>query len=311
MILFDLAKDCRQIEKNTLSAPVVAALGNFDGVHTGHRALLDRTVEMSRIHGAVPAVWTFSAPPFPERCRYLTTLSEKLTLFREAGIRYVMLYDFPAIRDMTPEAFVSEILISECGVVGCVCGFNYRFGRGGLGTPELLRSLMEPSGGFVSVEAPVLLDGTPVSSTRIRAYLEAGDVQKAALCLGRLYTVSGPVLHGKALGRTIGVPTLNQALLPGMQTAARGTYATYVVIDDTPCPAVTNIGIRPSIAENDPHTLNAETHIIDYKGWLYGKNITVCFRYRLRDERSFASLDALKAQIDADIRQSRDTFSPK
>lgn len=308
MTVLDLQNHNRQLNPNALGAcSVSAALGCFDGVHLGHAALLRAACEEAEKNGTVPAVWTFLDPPFPGRSKLLTGLGEKLALFASHGIRYAFLYDFQEIRSLPPEQFVDDILIGQCHVLTCICGFNFRFGKNAAGTPEILEQLLLARGGTMRMIPEVSMDNHPISATRIRALLSDGDTVSAARCLGRLYTISLPVIHGKALGRTIGIPTINQNPTPQMQIPRDGIYATTVVIDGEAYPAVTNIGSRPSIDE-DNHIPNIETHIIGYHGWLYDRQITVAFRHRLRDEIRFPSLDALKAQITSDILASQTTF---
>ncbi len=309
MTVLDLQNHNRQLNQSALEAlSVSVALGCFDGVHLGHAALLRAACEEACATGTVPAVWTFLDPPFPGRAKQLTGLYEKLSLFAEHGIRYAFLVDFQTVRDLSPTQFVTDVLIGQCHAVSCVCGFNFRFARDAQGTPELLSSLLAAHGSTLRIIPEVTVDGSPVSATRIRALLALGDTLSAARCLGRLFSVSLPVVHGKELGRTIGVPTVNQNPTAQMQIPADGIYASTVTVDDTAYPAVTNIGFRPSITEDD-HIPNMETHIIGYRGWLYDKHVTVSFRERLRDEIRFPTLDALKAQIQADIRASEASFS--
>ncbi len=309
MTVLDLQNRNRQPNTavpETLS--VTAALGFFDGVHLGHAALLRAACADAAVIGTAPAVWTFLNPPFPGRAKQLTTLPEKLSLFASHGIRYAFLFDFSEVREMTPEQFVRDILIGRCHVRSCVCGFNFRFGKMASGTPDLLSDLLARENRTVRIVPEVSLDGAPISATRIRALLCEGDTLGAARCLGRPYTVSLPVVHGKALGRTIGIPTINQNPPAQMQIPADGIYATAVTLDGKAYPAVTNIGIRPSI-DGDSHIPNMETHIIGYRGWLYDRHVTVSFGERLRGEIRFSDLDALRAQIDEDIRASERAFS--
>ncbi|MBE6656925.1 MAG: riboflavin biosynthesis protein RibF [Ruminococcaceae bacterium] len=309
MTVFDLQNHNRQLHTDALSEITVsAALGCFDGVHLGHAALLKTACDTARQNGSEPAVWTFLTPPFPGRAKQLTGLSEKLTLFAGHGIRYAFLYDFSEVRTLAPETFVRDILIGQCHAAACVCGFNFRFARDAVGTPDVLSSLLSSYGRTLHIQPAVIANGLPISATRIRSLLAAGDTVTAAAFLGRPYSFCLPVVHGKELGRTIGVPTINQNPTADMQIPSAGTYASTVTVDSVAYPAVTNIGIRPSIV-GDNHVPNAETHIIGYRGWLYDKPVTVSFRQRLRDEIHFPSLDALREQIASDIRASLDTFS--
>lgn len=309
MTVLDLQNHNRQLNPQAQEpVSVSAALGCFDGVHLGHAALLAAACEEAAVCGAAPAVWTFLDPPFPGRAKQLTGLSEKLSLFAAHGIRYAFLFDFQKVRDLSPTQFVTDILIGQCHVRSCVCGYNFRFAQNAQGTPALLSTLLAAHGSTLRVIPEVSVDGRPVSATRIRALLSSGDTVGAAHCLGRPFSVSLPVVHGKELGRTIGIPTVNQNPPVTMQIPADGIYASTVTVDGIAYPAVTNIGSRPSIME-DNHIPNMETHIIGYRGWLYDKHVTVSFRERLRDEIKFPTLDALKAQIQADIRASEMSFS--
>lgn len=309
MTVLDLQNGCRQLHKDEVRRYTFsAALGCFDGVHIGHASLLRGACAAAAKNGSAAAVWTFSAPPFPKRAKQLTTLSEKLSLFAGYGIRYAILFDFDEVHMLSPDDFIHRILIEQSRIISCVCGFNFRFGKDAAGTAEHLASSFAEHGYTVNIRPAVRHDGSPVSSTRIRALLSAGDTLTAAQCLGRWYSFSLPVVHGKELGRTIGVPTLNQNPPAEMQIPANGTYASVVSVDGAAYPAVTNIGTRPTV-DRDVLIPNAETHIIGYSGTLYDRAVTVAFRRRLRDEMRFASLEALRSQITRDISASKETFT--
>ncbi len=302
MQVIDLRNRDRQLHTDMVPR-TACALGFFDGVHIGHRALLASACDAAEQIGASPAVWTLSAPPFPERGAQITDMNERLALFASAGIRYVFLSSFSEIQSFSPERFVEEILLGVCRVSAVVCGFNFRFGAGARGNSDTLSALLAHHGIPLHIIDPVMLDEAPVSSTRIRAALSAGDIELAARLLGRLYSINRTVVHGKALGRKIGIPTVNQAIPPYMQIPKEGTYASVVTLDGIAYPSVTNIGRRPTVDEDD-HVLNAETHIIGFDGWLYDRPLSVSLRRRLRDEMAFNSIDALCAQIHCDIAAS-------
>ena len=309
MKVLDLQNGNRQLHTDEVRrCTFSAALGCFDGVHIGHAALLRAACDAAAKNGSAPAVWTFAAPPFPNRAKQLTTLTEKLSLFAGYGIRYAILFDFADVRDLSPDDFIHRILIGQSRIVSCVCGFNFRFGKDAAGTSAHLVSGFEGYGYSVSVQPAVSLDGSTVSSTRIRSLLSVGDTMTAAHCLGRWHSLTLPVVHGKELGRTIGVPTLNQNPPSEMQIPANGTYASFVSVDGKTYPAVTNIGMRPTVDRN-VQIPNAETHIIGYSGTLYDRDVTVAFRRRLRDEIRFDSLEALRTQITRDIAASAESFS--
>lgn len=296
----------------SLHPDAVAALGTFDGVHPGHLALLRETVRLSQQLDLCPSVWTFTEPPLPPGTPRLCTLREKLALFADAGIRRVYLADFQAVRAFTPERFVNESLISDCSVYGVVCGYNFRFGMNAVGTPDMLSALLSEHRVPLSVLPPVCVtdNGTTdvVSSTKIRALLDVGDVERAALYLGRPFSFSLPVVHGKELGRVLGFPTVNQDPAPGAAIPAVGSYSSAVFLDGKWYPAVTNIGVRPSVASENDYSLNAETHIIGWQQPLYGKKVRIYFRRRLRDEKHFSSLSGLREQIEKDAAASLAEF---
>lgn len=296
-----------------VNGPLAIAIGNFDGVHIGHRALLDRVCrETERLRREIPgmatAVWCFRDPPaayLPEKTApQLVTLGEKLALFADAGIDYCILGDFAALCDYSPERFVREILIDTCDCRLIVCGFNFSFGAKGAGKAEDLKALFP---GRCAIVPPVCLDGETVSSTAIRAEIAAGNVERAHQMLGRPYSVCLPIVHGKALGRTLGVPTVNQCFPAGHIIPAFGVYATMAVVDGCFYPAVTNVGIRPTV--DDGNAVSCESHLLDYSGDLYGRDVSVRFYTYLRGERRFDSLDALRDAITGDISAVRAYFA--
>ena len=312
MLILDLRNGGRPVPPDAPEIrATVTAVGNFDGVHTGHRAILARAVREAAACGAEPAVWSFARHPFADRIPLLTDSRDRLALFANEGIRYAFLEDFSRVRMLSAEAFSKEILSEQCRAVSVVCGPNFHCGKDGYADTAAFGEALAASGIPLHVVPMVFLAGEPVSSTRIRRLLAAGDAAGAAQCLGRPYSVSLPVLHGKQLGRTLGFPTVNQVFPAGMQYPLPGTYASAAVADGKPYPAVTNVGVRPTVTENDDHALNAETHIIGYSGDLYGKEVRIAFRCRLRDEKRFASLDDLREQISRDIRTSVSDFSEK
>lgn len=287
----------------------VLALGNFDGVHLGHRALLHEAVKKAAELGAVPGVWLFRAPPTDflknPPTPHLSTLTDKLTIFRELGIRLAFVADFKEVGSYSPEQFARELLIENCRCRHAVCGFNYSFGYKGAGDPALLRSLFS---GAVSEIPPVKIGGLPVSSTRIRALLSDGNVAEASALLGREYSFRAPVLHGKALGRTLTFPTINQDFPPLAAIPKSGIYAVTVRMEGDPTLhyGVANVGNRPTV-EVSSHT-NCETYILDFDGDLYGRSVEIGFAKRLRDERKMSDIEELRAAIGADADAARRFF---
>lgn len=297
-LVLDISTEKRAFMLSILSLPcapvsfeTVTALGFFDGVHRGHRALLDATVRLASSLGVKPAVFTFSGT-FKGKAP-LTDESTRLRLLEEAGIEAVFLVDFDAVRSLSPEDFVKNCLQGVCRARAAVCGFNFRFGKNASATAENLLSLL-PS----SLIIPAIYEsGEVISSSRIRALLKAGAVEEAALLLGRPYSLTGEVLRGKALGKTWGFPTANmkpRALLP-----APAVYATEIFIGEKRYPAITDVGTRPTV-EGAGET-RMETHIPAFSGDLYGKTLSVSFIKRLRDEKKFPSAEALCAQLTLDV----------
>ncbi len=306
MTIFDLQSHTATAVR-ACPADTVIALGCFDGVHLGHTALLRTAIQNAIQSNAAASVWTFFEHPF-KKGEVLASFSDKLALFRKYGIKYAFFTDFDEVKALDPSNFVREILMGNCRAVGAVCGFNYHFGKNAVGNSDTLLTLMHENGHNAWVVDAVCYNGMPISSTRIRACLASGNTEDAAEMLGRYYSLSLPVLHGKALGRTLNVPTINQEIPDDMQSPLHGTYATMTKIDGVFYPSVTNIGTRPSIVEGDDHRVNAETHIIGYDGWLYGTTVRVYYRHRLRSETKFATMDALKEQIRKDCAASVQAF---
>ena len=276
---------------------LVVALGTFDGVHVGHRAIVAAAKKESTVSGTDTAVLIFSASP--HGAASILPLRDRLCEFRALGVNLAAVCDFDELRTLTPEAFVSEILVEKLGAVAVFAGYNYRFGAKAAGDTDRLRALCAARGIPCFVTPCVEADGAPVSSTRIRALLAAGDVAAANRLLGYPYYLRGEVLHGKALGRTLGMPTVNQRFADGCVVPAHGVYYTTAEVDGTVLPAVTNVGTRPTVSAED--AVDAETHILHYGGDLYGKTVTVRFLARGRAETKFADAEALCAAVMRDI----------
>lgn len=287
----------------------VVALGFFDGVHRGHAALLARARAEASARGVLAAVFAFVEDgEIKAGVPRLTTEEERLSLFAAAGIDRVYLFDFAALRDLSPAAFAEGILINGLSCVAAVCGFNFRFGAAGAGDASTLATLFAAHALPVAILPPYELEGAPVSSTVIRAALEAGECERVTALLGRPYTLAGTVAHGRALGRQMGYPTANFALTSGHVVPAWGVYAvTCVVEDGPPVQGVANLGVRPTVADGDAAP-NCEVHLFGEVGDLYGKRLTVSFLRRLRGEKKFESVAALQRRIAADIAQAKEFF---
>ena len=284
----------------------VVALGMFDGMHLGHRALIARAVRLAQEHCATAAAYTFANHPLEvlgRPVRLLSAAGEREALLRACGAEELRMERFTrALADMPPEAFI-EKLNAMWALCGIVVGFNYSFGKGGAGTPELLAQAGRRYGYFTEVLGPVEYRGAPVSSTRIRLALEEGDVSSAAEMLARPYALSGKVVANRRIGRRIGFPTANILLADGRALPKDGVYASRArIVGGAGYPAVTNIGTNPTV---NGAALSVETHLIGYEGDLYGSRLTVEFLKRLRDEIRFDSVEALKRQIALDTERAR------
>lgn len=287
------------------------ALGNFDGVHKGHIAIVDACLAQARQEGLLDVVWTFARHPdrfFPGHAGdSILSPDDKAELLDEMGVSCLVEEDFLRVRDLSPAAFCREILIGELDARVVVCGFNFRFGKGGAGGPEDLKRELEAAGRRVLIVPPVLWQGEPVSSTRIRRALTEGKPQDAEAMLGRPYFIRFPVTQGNKLGRKMGFPTINQIYPADYVIPRRGVYAVEAVFDGMVYGGVCNVGRRPTVEENGADT--AETHLFDFTGDLYGKIATVRFRAFLRPETKFSDISALKAQIARDADDARDALA--
>lgn len=297
---------------NGKNPPRIVCLGNFDGVHLGHMALLNeakrKKEELSiAFPGVCCGVLTFTEPShgflMKDPPPHITDSTEKAELFRAAGMDFLITLDFGDVRDMTPETFVREILIGSAGCVSAVCGYNFRFGKDAVGDPAALTALMN---GRASVIPPVIYDGEVISSTAIRSAALAGNVEKAAAMLGRPLHIVSNVIHGKALGASLGFATINQPIPEKMLIPAPGVYITSCKINGHIYPSITNLGTRPTF--DDGLGLICETHIIGYSGNAYGESAETSFYRFLRPERRFSSADELTAEIRKNIEEAKEFF---
>ena len=287
----------------------VIALGFFDGVHIGHGALLRKTVERARELNATSAAFTFDRAPKEfvtgVTVPLLTGVDERRALIRELyGIARTIVAPFDNAMMTMPWRSFLELLVSRHGAVHLVAGHDYRFGYKNEGTPDILRAWCAEHGLGCDIIPKVEFHGVTVSSTHIRALVEAGDMAGAAAFLGHPYTVIGTVKHGKHLGTEELFPTVNLMPEPWRVLPRFGVYAVRVMLDDgTVYPGVTNVGIRPTIVDDNRVTI--ETNLIDFDGDLYGKELKIEFLRYLRGEKKFSSMAELHAQIARDIDAAR------
>jgi riboflavin kinase/FMN adenylyltransferase len=289
----------------------VLALGNFDGLHRGHRKILDRLARVADERNATSVVMTFDPHPprvvRPDKApSLLMTKPQKLEALQRAGVDGVAIVRFtPDLSRWDPETFVRTVLVDWLGVAEVWVGANFLFGHNRAGNFSMLRALGGRYGFRTGQIDPVRYKDFVVSSTRIRRLISEGRVDEAGALLGHSYYLDGSVIRGEQRGRTIGFPTANlctdNELLPPY-----GVYATTTTIAGIVHPSVTNIGVRPTVDSSGRATV--ETHIFDMDRDLYGTSIRVGFVQRLRDERAFESIDLLRAQIAADCSRARVLF---
>ncbi|MGL4484770.1 MAG: bifunctional riboflavin kinase/FAD synthetase [Anaerovoracaceae bacterium] len=308
------------IEENT-----VLALGNFDGVHLGHQELISRAVASAKAAKMKSAVFSFSTHPKNfliseeknneknienvevQQIKNIFKSKDKEKLIEELGVD--ILIDVPfteEIKSLTAEEFVKEILVKKINMKEACCGFNYRFGDAGSGNPEILLHYGLQLGFGVNVLEPFLIKGQPVSSTRIRECIEKGEMEEADELLGRNYSITGEVVVGNRLGKSIGFPTSNLNLDETMVSPPNGVYITYCTYKDIRHPSITNVGVKPTI--DGKNIKNVETHIFDFNKELYGKEIEVEFVTKTRDEKKFESIEALSRQIKTDCENAKKYF---
>ncbi len=296
----------------------VVTIGNFDGLHRGHQAILETVLERARAHDGTAVVFTFE--PHPRKVIHgeaapalLTTLDQKVELLEAAGIDLLVVQAFsPEFAKTSPEEFIREHIHRGLAPREVYVGYDFHYGRDREGSMRLLTQLGPDLGFSVTVIPEVRVEGQDVSSTRIRELLASGDVAHAKEMLGRSYAMRGRVVEGDRRGRTLDFPTLNldsdNELLP-----AHGVYVTWVELLDGEkggpagkgqvIPAVTNVGRRPTFKDSDPSL--AESHLLDFSGDLYGRRYELRFEARLRGERRFPGPDALREQIQRDVDETR------
>lgn len=287
-------------------APSAVALGFFDGVHMGHRAVISAAVAAGE-KNLIPRVFTFrpegSVPASKSGLTLLQTEEQKEAILERLGVEEVICPPFGEFCAMTPEQFVRDFLGKVLRAKELVCGFNYHFGRGGAaGVPELT-ALCEPLGIRVTALPPVLWQGEVVSSSRIRRCIRDGEADKAAEMLQSPFTLTAEVIHGKSLARTLSWPTINQIFPPDFTIPRHGVYWSRVALEGRSWDGVTNVGIKPTLHETN---LTMETYILDYSGDLYGRTIPVSLLRFLRPEQQFPSVQELSRRIQKDIRTVRE-----
>jgi len=296
--------------KKPLTNPVLT-IGNFDGVHKGHLALFDRVKERAKAIAGQSVVMTFEPHPLKimrpaDGPQLITHTGQKLELIEKAGIDVIVCVSFDREFAAIPARdFVNNVLVKKIGIKEIVVGYDYTFGHNREGDINLLREIGNDFGFVVHLVGPIEIDHTLVSSTSIRRLVQEGRLEEARVLLGRDFEVQGTVVKGQNRGgRLLGFPTAN--LNPhGELLPKRGVYAVKLLIDDVFYKGVTNVGYNPTFGDTG---LTVETHVLDYSGELMGKTIKVHFIKRLRDEKTFKTLEELSEQIAQDIARAKEVF---
>lgn len=308
MLVFHELKD---IAARTGSTSV--AIGNFDGVHLGHQALISAMLQKAHAEKLCPTVLTFYPHPVEvlkphKKLERLTTTSEKLELLEKLGVEQVFVARFDeALSHLSPEDFFQSYLNEGLRAKSLHVGFNFVFGKDRAGDIGTLRSLSEQKGIFLKVEDQVNFEGERVSSSGIRKLIVEGNVAKAARHLGRPYTITGQVVRGDQRGRKIGFPTANLRCPLDKVVPANGVYVTRVLWQQEELRAVTNVGVRPTFTVGEKAPV-IEVHILDFDSDIYEEFLSVEFLGRIREEKKFSGMDELKSQIAQDIAVARRSF---
>ncbi len=296
-------KIVEQYDNAIKSEPWCIALGSFDGVHLGHRKLIELLKEESKLHGTKSMIYTFYTHPrkilMPDKHIYLITDNEKRAeIMERMGVDMLYLEDFKKIKDMSAEAFVKNILLDSFNAKSVVVGYNYRFGIRGEGDAEILKQFGEKYGFKVNVVDAVEVHGHTVSSSLIRHTIRSGNVDKVADYLGRDFSVHGKVIYGKQNGEAMGIKTANIEVKKDITLPKRGVYYTTTLLRGKLFKSISNIGFNPTF---DGESLSVETHLIDFNENIYGEEIEIFFHKHTRGESKFVSMEELVKQIRSDI----------
>ena len=287
----------------------IYALGFFDGVHIGHAALLRECRRLADEQGCQAAAVTFSSHPdtlvLGKTPGLINTIEDRVKLLKEAGMDDVIVLPFDQKMQTMPWQEFLTLLVEHYGAAGLVCGHDFRFGNLGAGNADLLADYCRRFQMPYAVVAEQKLGDITVSSTHIRKLLEAGDVEKAGRFLGHPHMLSGEVVSGRKLGRTLGIPTANLAIPEGVVQLPFGVYACTAEVEGKAYLAVTNIGNRPTVGG---HRITVEPWLLDFEADLYGKTLTLSFFRFLRPEKKFPDLDALKEEIQKNAAETRRFF---
>jgi riboflavin kinase/FMN adenylyltransferase len=297
------------INSNRITHNTGVGLGSFDGLHIGHMALINTLISECRLNCLNSVVFTFSRHPDYMLKKHnisplITTNEQKNKILASTDLDCLIYQDFSeSFSKLSPDEFVKQILIDKLKARLVVIGFNYRYGHMGKGNAETMKRSGNMHGFRVIVVPPVKVNSEIVSSTLIREYIRRGNIERVFQLLGRHFSLYGTVEQGRRVGRTLGFPTANIEAHPEMVIPARGVYITKTLFEGKWYNGVTNVGIAPTVRNKG--SLSIETHLLDYNGDLYGKDIEVCFIHKLRGEKRFNNIDSLKKQVLDDIKMAR------
>lgn len=301
-----------ELRRGSLPGSHAISIGVFDGVHDGHRALVEHMLAEAKSRDLTGRIVTFHPSPItvlrPDTpISYLESLEQRIELLVQLGVNLVTVVPFTSeLAQVSAEEF-ARILVEDAGMKLLVVGDNFSLGRGREGTPDHLRELGTKLGFELDVFPLIEDEGERVSSTLVREALASGDMERVSTLLGRPYTVRGPVLHGDERGRTIGFPTINVGVSADRALPPNGVYVTLASLGNgSHFLGCTNIGLQPTF---DGQERRVETHILDFDDDLYGKVVSIELRHRLRDELKFDGVDALVDQIRSDVTRTREYFA--
>jgi riboflavin kinase/FMN adenylyltransferase len=291
---------------------VAVGLGNFDGLHVGHMALVNTLISEARLNRLESMIYTFTKHPENILRKklftpLLTTVGKRIQILSETALHYVYFDEFDEnYSRMKPENFVREVLLDKLGAALIVAGFNYRFGYMGQGDVNLLKELGKKYNFKVVIIPPIKIDNEIVSSTLIREYVARGDMERVFKLLGRHYSITGEVLDGQRIGRRIGFPTANLQPEAYLAMPHNGVYITKTLYNNKFYSSLTNIGLNPAFGGMD--SVRAETHILNFDRDIYRSSIEVFFLAKLRNEKKFKNADELAEQIRHDIQNTKEYF---
>jgi len=304
-----MSKIYHQLNQHQINNGTIVTIGTFDGVHLGHKKILNKLIDKKKHCGLETLVFTFEPHPrkvlFPEQkdLKLITNTEEKVSLLEEIGIDHVLVYPFnKSFSEINPDEYIGEILVNQLKAKCIIVGYDHRFGKNRAGGLDLLIKYAEKYNYEVLEIAAEDINSINISSTQIRKAIESGNIELANQFLGYSFFISGKVKEGKKLGRTIGFPTANISISDADKIIPKnGVYAVKVSINDLTFNGMLNIGVNPTVSTT--LQLKMEVHLFDFNQEIYGKEIKVSFINRVRDEQKFSGIDALKNQLELDKQQ--------